>query len=88
MARRIHAHIALSVIALLLERLAEYACADTWRNIRADLKQIKIVQLSRPNGDLWQVTEPRQNASKPLTAVALGFFQSTLPRLVATSFFI
>jgi len=33
-ARRIHAHIALSVITLLLERLDEHACADTWRNKR------------------------------------------------------
>ena len=70
-ARRIHAHIALSVIALLLERLAEHACADTWRNIRDDLRQIKLVQLSGPNGDLWQVTEPRQNASKRLKSLQI-----------------
>ena len=31
---RTHAHIALTVVALLLERVAEHACADTWRNIR------------------------------------------------------
>ena len=70
-ARRIHAHIALAVIALLLERLAEHACGDTWRNIRDDLKQIKIAQLSGPNGDLWQVTEPRQNASKRLKSLQI-----------------
>ena len=33
---RIHAHIALTVIGLLLERVAEHGCADTWRNIRDD----------------------------------------------------
>ena len=71
MARRIHAHIALSVIALLLERLAEHACGDTWRNIRDDLRQIKLVQLSGPNGDLWQVTEPRQNASRRLKSLQI-----------------
>ena len=64
--RRIRAHVALTVIALLLERMAEHACGDTWRNIRDDLKQIKLVQLSGPNGALWQVTEPRPNASKRL----------------------
>ena len=53
-ARRIHAHIALSVMALLLERLAEHACADTLRNIRDDLKHTKLVQLSGPNGPLRQ----------------------------------
>ena len=69
--RRIRAHIALSVIALLLERMAEYACGDTWRNIRDDLKRIKLVQLSGPNGALWQVTEPRKDASKRLKSLRI-----------------
>ena len=64
--RRIRAHVALSVIALLLERMAEQACGNTWRNIRDDLKRIKLVQLSGPKGALWQVTEPRKDASKRL----------------------
>ncbi len=70
-ARRIHAHIALSVMALLLERLAEHACADTWRNIRDDLKAIKLVQLLGPNGALWQVTKPRANATKRLKSLQI-----------------
>ncbi len=70
-ARRIHAHIALAVIALLLERLAEHTCGDTWRNIRDDLKQIKLVRLSGPNGDLLQVTEPRPNAFKRLKSLQI-----------------
>ena len=69
--RRIRAHIALSVIALLLERMAEYACGDTWRNIRDDLKRIKLVQLSGPNGALWQVAEPRKDASKRLKSLRI-----------------
>ena len=68
-AHRIHAHIALSVMGLLLERMAEQACGDTWRNIRDDLKQIQLVQLSGPNGRLWQVTEPREGAHKRLKAL-------------------
>ncbi|MCP5418082.1 MAG: hypothetical protein H6965_13395 [Chromatiaceae bacterium] len=35
---RICAHVSLSVLALLLERVAEHRCGDTWRNIRDDLK--------------------------------------------------
>ena len=70
-ARRIRAHIALSVIALLLERMAEHACGDTWGNIRDDLEQIKLVQLSGPNGGLWQVTEPRPNAAKRLKSLQI-----------------
>ena len=69
--RRVRAHVALTVIALLLERMAEHACGDTWRNIRDDLKQIKLVQLLGPNGALWQVTEPRQDASKRLKSLGI-----------------
>jgi len=68
---RIHAHVALTVLSLLLERVAEHACADTWRNIRDDLKQIKLAQLSSPNGAVWQVTEPSANALKHLKALKI-----------------
>ena len=63
---RIHAHVALTVLALLLERVAEHACGDTWRNIRDDLRRIKLAQLSSPNGTVWQVTEPASDALKRL----------------------
>jgi hypothetical protein len=66
---RIHAHVALSVLALLLERLIEQACDDTWRNIRADLDRIKLAQLSSPHGEVWQVTEPSPEASNHLTCL-------------------
>ena len=68
---RIHAHIALTVLSLLLERLAEQACADTWRNIRDDLKRIKLAQLSSPNGTVWQVTEPSPEAAKHLKSLKI-----------------
>jgi len=70
-AHRIHAHVALTVLALLLERLAEKACADTWRNIRADLKRIKLAQLLSPNGTVWQVTEPPPDALKRLKSLKI-----------------
>lgn len=66
---RIHAHVFLTVLALLLERMAEAACADTWRNIRDDLKRIKLAQLSSPNGTLWQVTDPPPEALKRLKSL-------------------
>lgn len=68
---RIHAHVALTVLALLLERVAEHACADTWRNIRDDLKQIKLAQLSSPNGTVWQVTGPAPPALKRLKSLQI-----------------
>jgi len=66
---RIHAHVFLTVLALLLERVAEEACGDTWRNIHDDLKQIKLAQLSGPNGTVWQITEPRPEARNRLKSL-------------------
>ena len=68
---RIHAHVALTVLSLRLERIAEQACGDTWRNIRDDLKQIKLAQLLSPNGTVWQVTEPGTNALKRLKSLKI-----------------
>jgi hypothetical protein len=66
---RIHAHVFLTVLALLLERVAEIACKDSWRNIRDNLRQVKLAQLSSPNGDVWQVTEPADGARNRLKSL-------------------
>jgi transposase len=68
---RIHAHVAITVLALLLERVAEHACADTWRNVRDDLKRIQLAQLCSPNGTVWQVTEPTPEAANRLKCLQL-----------------
>lgn len=70
-AHRIHAHVAITVLALLLERVAEQGCADTWRNIRDDLRQIKLAQLSSPDGMVWQVTEPAAPAANRLKSLKI-----------------
>ena len=62
---RISAHVSLCMLALLLERLAEKACQDTWRNIRDDLRQIKLARLLTPQGEAWQVTEPGEAGGGP-----------------------
>ncbi|MEK7362135.1 MAG: transposase, partial [Pseudomonadota bacterium] len=68
---RIHAHIAITVLSLLLERTIEHACQDTWRNVRDDLKHIQLAQLFSPNGRVWQVTEPSSDAAKRLKALTI-----------------
>jgi hypothetical protein len=68
---RLHAHVAVSVLALLLERVIEQTCGDTWRNIRADLDQIKLAQLLSPHGEGWQVTEPSLEAAKHLKCLEI-----------------
>lgn len=69
---RIHAHVAITVLALLLERVAEHARADTWRNIRDDLERILLAQLLSPHGTVWQVTEPTPEAAKRLTSLGIS----------------
>jgi hypothetical protein len=68
---RIHAHVSLSVLALLLERIIEQTCGDAWRNIRADLDQIKLAQLLSPHGEVWQVTAPSPEASNHLKCLEI-----------------
>ncbi|MFO8143037.1 MAG: hypothetical protein R6T87_14390 [Marinobacter sp.] len=66
---RIRAHVYLCVLALLLERLAEKAVGDTWRNIRATLQEQKVGQLLAPHGQVFQVTKPTQEMRKMYAAM-------------------
>jgi hypothetical protein len=68
---RIHAHVALTVLSLLLERLAEQACGDTWRNIKDDLRRMKLAQLLSPNGTVCQDTEATPDALKRLKSLRI-----------------
>jgi transposase len=68
---RIHAHVAITVLSLLLERAIEHACGDTWRNIRDDLERIQLAQLLSPHGTVWQVTDPTPDAAKHLKALGI-----------------
>ncbi len=56
--RRIIAHVKLCVLALLLERVAEIACDETWRNTRLALDEIQVVPCETPNGSFLQTTRP------------------------------
>ena len=69
---RICAHVSLSLLALLLERVAENACEDTWRNIRDDLRQIQLAKLLSPDGTIWQITEPAEEAANRLKLLKIN----------------
>lgn len=60
---RIQAHIGLSVLALLLERILEIRAGDTWRNIRATLESIKVVEYERGGVRVRQTTDVRPEAA-------------------------
>lgn len=54
---RIQAHVTISVLALLLERIAEIRVGDTWRNVRAELERVKVVEYDRGEARVLQTTE-------------------------------
>ena len=59
---RIQAHVTISVLALLLERIAEIRAGDTWRNIAAQLEKIQVVEYDRGEARIRQTTEVRPEA--------------------------
>ncbi len=59
---RIQAHVSISVLALLLERIAEIRGGDTWRNIAARLEKIQVVEYDRGEARIRQTTEVRDDA--------------------------
>jgi Transposase DDE domain len=58
---RIQAHVTLSVLALLLERMAEIRGGDTWRNLVAQLDTIKVVEYERGQARIQQTSELRKD---------------------------
>jgi len=60
---RIRSHVFLCVLALLVERVAEQACGETWPRIREELQSIKVGQLLGPQGTVYQTT-PGTNAAR------------------------
>jgi hypothetical protein len=59
------------VLALLLERVAELACTDTWRNISAALRLVKVAKYDTPHGSYAQTNRPRPEAARVLGALRL-----------------
>lgn len=56
-ADRIKSHVLLCWLALLLIRVAENRCDDTWRNIRSELERMHLGLFSGPDGLVKQRTE-------------------------------
>jgi len=54
---RIRAHIVLCWLALLLIRVAEVSCGDSWPHLRRELEKIKLGSFAGPAGSFRQRTE-------------------------------
>jgi len=66
---RIHAHVSIAVLALLLTRMAEQRAHDTWRNVAALLQTIKVVEYERGEARIHQTTEVRKPVQELLAAL-------------------
>ena len=51
---RIHANVSIAVLRLLLKRVAERACRQTWPAMRDRLKHIQLAQLLQGEREVWQ----------------------------------
>lgn len=76
---RIQAHVTLSVLALLLERIAEIRGGDTWRNLVAQLDTIKVVEYDHGETRVQQTSELRNH----IEALFVKLGVSLPPRLHA-----
>ena len=54
---RIRAHVVLCWLALLLVRVMENSCSDTWANLRRELEKLQLGSFSGPAGAFRQRTE-------------------------------
>lgn len=54
---RIRAHVLLCWLALLLVRVTENRCSDTWRNLRRELEKMHLGTFEGPDGTIKQRTE-------------------------------
>jgi len=54
---RIRAHVVLCWLALLLVRVMENSCGDTWSNLRRELQKLQLGSFSGPAGRFRQRTE-------------------------------
>jgi transposase len=63
---RIRAHVLICWLALLLTRVAELSCHQSWRNIRRETNRLKQVTLAGEAGTITQTT-PLRTTSRPST---------------------
>lgn len=78
---RIRAHVKLCVLALLVQRVVELACQDTWRNIRRELATIQAIECQTASGSFVRSTRPSAAALAYLGRLKLP----EPPKLLSTS---
>ena len=59
-------------LALLLARVAENTCGQTWPELRRQLDRITVGTFTGPAGTFRQLTDPSKPARDLLTALNIG----------------
>jgi hypothetical protein len=68
---RIHAHVTITVLGLLLERIIEIRTGDTWRNVLDKLQTIKVVEYEHDGVRVRQTTELRPDVQQLLARLKI-----------------
>lgn len=68
---RITAHVFISVLALLLERIAELRAGESWPRVRHALEGIHAVLFRSPSHQILQTTRPAPHTLKHLSALKI-----------------
>jgi transposase len=68
---RIKAHVTICVLALLLQRVVERGCEETWPRVRHRLRRIKATALLTSNGELVQTNLIDPEAGSALKALKI-----------------
>ena len=55
--RRIEAHVKICVLALLMERLAEISCSQSWHRIQRGLEELQISYFSTSEHTFYRTNE-------------------------------
>jgi transposase len=69
---RIISHVKLCVLALLIQRVVEIRCQDTWRTIRTALEQISAVKYRFGKRSIVQTSNPRPEAVDILKSLGIS----------------
>lgn len=69
---RIQAHVSISVLALLLERIVEIRAGDTWRNIAARLARIRVTEYDRGEARIQQTSELSEDVAELLKKLGVA----------------
>ena len=69
---RIRAHIILCWLGLLLVRIIETSCGDTWTNLRAELQRLHVGTFTGPAGTYQQTTQVTPTQQRILNQLKLA----------------